>query len=106
MVVLFTFDLQESRLFFTGNFFFPLKKFILCSHLPRIRGTSSQTVPFLLIINLHIKETPSMYLFIQNLLLNGKFFQFKNNLPALHPEERNQSQHLRKAEKGLLSLWL
>ena len=44
-----------------------------------------------------------MYLFIQNLLLNRKFFQFKNNFPALHPEERNQSQHLRKAEKVLLS---
>lgn len=104
MVNLFTFDLWEMKLFFTG--IFSLKKFILCSHSPHTREMSSQTVLFSLIIKLHIKEAPSMYLFIQNLLLNRKFFQFKKNFPALHPEERNQSQHLRKAEKVLLSLWL
>lgn len=101
---LYIWSLRDETIFH-WNFFF-LKKFILCSHLPHIREMTSQTVLFLLIIKLHIKEVPSMYLFIQNLLLNWKFFQFKKNFPALHPKERNQSQHLRKAEKVLLSLWL
>lgn len=45
-----------------------------------------------------------MYLFVR-LCFELKVFQFKNNFPALHPKQTNQSQPLREAGKVLLSWW-